>query len=68
MHGFTLKSPLGPVSHWQAIDDPNGVGTTTVNGVNNTGKLVGFYTDAAATPTACSPPRNTIRSTRPSTS
>ena len=47
MHGFTLKSPLGPVSHWQSIDDPNGVGTTTVNGVNNTGKLVGFYTDAA---------------------
>jgi len=52
LHGFTLKSPLGPVSHWQAIDDPNvvanGPGTgTTVNGVNNTGKLVGFYTDAA---------------------
>jgi hypothetical protein len=43
MHGFTLKSPLGPVSHWQSIDDPNGVGTTTVNGVNNAGKLVGFY-------------------------
>ena len=43
MHGFTLKSPLGPVSHWQSIDDPNGVGTTTVNGVNNNGKLVGFY-------------------------
>jgi hypothetical protein len=43
MHGFTLKSPLGPVSHWQKIDDPNGVGTTTVNGVNNAGKLVGFY-------------------------
>jgi CHRD domain len=44
MHGFTLKSPLGPASHWQTIDDPNGVGTTTVNGVNNNGKLVGFYT------------------------
>jgi hypothetical protein len=43
MHGFTLKSPLGPVSHWQSIDDPNGVDTTTVNGVNNNGKLVGFY-------------------------
>jgi len=47
LHGFTLKSPLGPLSHWQTIDDPNGVGSTVVNGVNNTGKLVGFYTDAA---------------------
>jgi hypothetical protein len=43
MHGFTLKAPLGPVSHWQKIDDPNGVGTTTVNGVSNSGKLAGFY-------------------------
>jgi hypothetical protein len=47
MHGFTLKSPLGPVSHWQSIDDPNGLGSTVVNGASNTGKLVGFYTDAA---------------------
>jgi hypothetical protein len=46
MHGFTLKDPLGPVSHWQSIDDPNGVGSTVVNGVNNGGDLVGFYTDA----------------------
>jgi hypothetical protein len=46
-HGFTLKAPLGPVSHWQAIDDPNGVGSTVVNGVNNAGDLVGFYTDSA---------------------
>jgi hypothetical protein len=47
LHGFTLKSPLGPVSRWQTIDDPNGVGSTVVNGVNNTGDLAGFYTDAA---------------------
>ncbi len=46
-HGFTLKAPLGPVSHWQSVDDPNGVGSTVVNGVNNAGDLVGFYTDAA---------------------
>jgi hypothetical protein len=46
-HGFTLKSPLGPVSHWRTIDDPNGVGSTVVNGVSNNGDLVGFYTDAA---------------------
>ena len=42
IHGFTLKAPLGPVSHWQSIDDPNGV-NTTVNGVNNVGDLVGYY-------------------------
>ncbi len=47
MHGFTLKSPLGPVSHWQRIDDPNGVGSTLVNGLNDAGDLVGFYTDSA---------------------
>jgi len=47
MHGFTLKAPLGPVSHWQSIDDPNGIGSTVVNGVNAAGDLVGFYTDAA---------------------
>jgi hypothetical protein len=47
MHGFVLTSPLGPVSHWQRIDDPNGVGSTVVNGVNYAGDLVGFYTDAA---------------------
>ena len=47
MHGFKLTSPLGPVSHWQRIDDPNGVGSTIVNGINNAGDLVGFYTDSA---------------------
>jgi hypothetical protein len=47
MHGFVLTSPLGPVSKWQSIDDPNGVGSTVVNGINTAGDLVGFYTDAA---------------------
>jgi uncharacterized membrane protein len=47
MHGFVLTNPLGPVSHWQSIDDPNGVGSTVVNGINAAGDLVGFYTDAA---------------------
>ena len=42
-----LTSPMGPVSHWQSIDDPNGVGSTLVNGINAAGDLVGFYTDAA---------------------
>jgi hypothetical protein len=50
-HGFTLKAPLGPVSHWQQINDPNasnapGAGTT-VNGLNDNGDLAGFYTDTA---------------------
>ncbi len=46
-HGFTLKDPLGPVSHWQTVDDPNGVGDTFVNGVNDAGDLVGFYCPSA---------------------
>jgi hypothetical protein len=47
LHGFVLTNPMGPVSHWQSIDDPNGVGSTVVNGINTAGDLVGFYTDAA---------------------
>jgi probable HAF family extracellular repeat protein len=47
MHGFVLSDPFGPVSHWQKIDDPNGIGSTVVNGINNAGDLVGFYTDSA---------------------
>jgi hypothetical protein len=40
LHGF-VKNAEGAVT---SIDDPNGVGTTTVNGINNGGALVGFYT------------------------
>jgi hypothetical protein len=25
------------------VDDPNGIGTTTINGINDVGNLVGFY-------------------------
>ena len=32
---------------FQQIDDPNGIGTTTVNGINDLGDLVGFYVDGA---------------------
>ena len=42
MHGFTWTPQRG----FQTVDDPHGVGTTTINGVNDQGKLVGFYTDA----------------------
>ena len=40
-HGFTWTPGFG----FQNVDDPNGVGATTVNGVNDHGTLVGFYTD-----------------------
>jgi hypothetical protein len=42
-HGFTWT----PAGGFKSVDDPNGVGGTTVNGVNDAGDLVGFYTDAA---------------------
>ena len=48
MHGFTWRPGHG----FSTVDDPHGVGTTTINGVNNAGELVGFYTDGPATPTA----------------
>jgi hypothetical protein len=41
MHGFTWTKQRG----FQTVDDPNGAGTTTINGVNNKGRLVGFYVD-----------------------
>jgi probable HAF family extracellular repeat protein len=47
MHGFELSKPLGPTSTWLSVDDPNGIGSTVVNGINNAGDLVGFYTDSA---------------------
>jgi hypothetical protein len=48
-HGFTLTDPMGPVSHWQSIDAPGGVGDTFVNGINNAGDLVGFYMPTSTT-------------------
>jgi len=38
-HGFTYAIAS---KTWQSIDDPNGVGTTLVNGINDAGILVGF--------------------------
>jgi CHRD domain len=43
MHGFTWTGSHG----FSSLDDPNGVGSTTVNGINDRGDLVGFYTDTA---------------------
>jgi hypothetical protein len=42
MHGFTWT----PGGGFTTVDDPHGIGTTTINGVNDKGDLVGFYTDA----------------------
>jgi hypothetical protein len=39
--GFTWQAGRG----FRTVSDPNGVGSTFVNGVNNAGDLVGFYTD-----------------------
>ena len=29
------------------MDDPNGIGTTTFNGINDKGQIVGFYVNGA---------------------
>jgi hypothetical protein len=42
-HGFTWRPGYG----FRTVDDPHGLGATTINGVNDAGVLVGFYTDAA---------------------
>lgn len=39
-HGFVYR--IG-TSSFTSVDEPNGVGTTLVNGINDAGKLVGFY-------------------------
>ena len=38
-HGFVWTAAAG----FQSVDDPNGVGATVVNGINDKGALVGFY-------------------------
>ena len=43
MHGFTWTAKHG----FTPVDDPHGIGTTTINGVNDKGQLVGFYVDSA---------------------
>jgi hypothetical protein len=39
-HGFVYNTST---KVWQKIDDPNGVGTTVVNGISQKGVLVGFW-------------------------
>ncbi|HEY7265113.1 MAG TPA: hypothetical protein VH589_26980 [Trebonia sp.] len=42
-HGFIWT----PLKGFRTVDDPQGIGTTTINGVNDQGDIVGFYADAA---------------------
>jgi hypothetical protein len=39
--GFTWSRRMG----FRTVSDPHGSGATTLNGINNAGDLVGFYTD-----------------------
>ncbi len=43
-HGIIYDPASGD---WTQVDDPNGVGGTVLNGLNDKGEIVGFYTDAA---------------------
>jgi hypothetical protein len=41
--GFVWSPGFG----FESVSDPHGIGSTTINGVNDRGTLVGFYTDSA---------------------
>lgn len=41
-HGFTLKTPVKGAT-FASYDDPKGIGSTTFNGLNDKGVIVGFY-------------------------
>jgi hypothetical protein len=41
-HGFIFDD-----GHFQSVDDPEGVGTTIINGINDRREVVGFFVDAA---------------------
>lgn len=42
-HGFFYNNTT---EKYQSIDDPDGFGTTVVNGIGDNGKIVGFYVDS----------------------
>lgn len=44
MHGLLYNLAAGT---FQDIDDPNGIGSTTINGINDKNQLVGFYVNGA---------------------
>src|SRR5262249_24615949 len=45
MHGIVCDINSGACQ--TGLDDPNGIGTTTFNGVNDRGDIVGFYVNGA---------------------
>ena len=53
IHGRQWRQPpdarlhLAACHGFSTVDDPHGSGATIINGVNDAGALVGFYTDAA---------------------
>ncbi len=44
--GFVLSHPVFRPS-WMTVTEPNASNSTVVNGINNKGQIVGFFTDAA---------------------
>jgi probable HAF family extracellular repeat protein len=40
-HGFVFFN-----GHYHSVDEPNGIGTTIINGINDRGQIVGFYVNA----------------------
>lgn len=48
-HGFLVTDIIKKTPIWQSIDDPNGVGTTSVSELNVHNDLVGWYVDSAGT-------------------
>jgi len=42
-HGFIYNSSNG---HFRSLDEPKGLGTTTINGINDFNQIVGFYVDS----------------------
>jgi hypothetical protein len=49
IHGFVWSSTTG----FQGVDDPSGVGATLINGINDFGRIVGFYGSCATGGTIC---------------
>ena len=49
IHGFIYTA-----GSFQSVDDPSGVGATIVNGINNSGVIVGFFGSCVSGGTTCS--------------
>jgi len=45
-HGFIIHGLLTMQPQYRTLDDPKGVGTTVINGINGRDEVCGFYVDA----------------------